>query len=128
MIKIFLVLLTWLLCNSSWAYPIQDHLGHFYFGLGQNFNLQGNIRLGYKDFEFGLIQNTGYGFMLLQRTSTPFFIQAGALFSNGGGVLAGGGMEWDNSSWFRFRADVTVGTTINYETQSVVSAGGVFIL
>ncbi len=115
-------------CVQSQAKPIESTIGHVYFGVGPNFNMRGNIRIGFSSVELGLVQGAGIGLMYVHRTATPFFYQVGALFSDGGGVIGGGGMEWDTFSFFRFRTDVTVKTNVSFETEGYVSIGGVFIL
>lgn len=125
---VFATLLAVLASTRADAYPLESSIGHFYFGLGPNFNLRGNMRLGISSVEFGLVQEAGIGIMYVQRTDTAFFYQIGAILSNGGALIGGGGMEWDTSSFFRLRTDITVKTTTNFETEGYVSVGGVFIL
>lgn len=109
------------------AYPLDSKIGHFYLGLGPNFNLRSNFRLGINSVELGVIQG-GIGMVYVQRTESAFFYQIGALFQDGGGPIGGGGMEWNTSSFFRFRTDITVKTSKSFETEGFVSIGGVFIL
>lgn len=109
------------------AYPLDSTIGHLYFGLGPNFNLRSNFRLGINSIEFGLIQG-GIGMVYVQRTESAVFYQIGALFQDGGGPIGGGGMEWNTSSFFRLRTDITVKTSVKFETEGFVSIGGVFIL
>lgn len=122
------ILFAALTVERAQAYPMNSKLGHFYFGLGPNFNMRGNMRLGINRVEFGLIQEAGLGAMYIHRTESAFFYQIGTIFSNGGALIGGGGMEWDTSSFFRFRTDITVKTTPSFETEGYVSVGGVFIL
>ncbi len=115
--------------NYAQAEPLQSHIGHLYWGLGPNFGLLGNVRIGVGSVELGVLQGTGFGAVYVQRTSTPIFIQIGALSTNGGGgIIGGGGMEWNTSSRFRWRTDVTVTSDQAYQTQGFVSFGGVLIL
>ena len=110
------------------AEPMNSRIGHLYWGLGANFGLLGNVRLGRGPVEFGIVQGA-FGIMGVHRTSSPLFLQLGVFGANGGtGIMGGGGMEWNTSSWFRFRGDVTVGFDQAYQTQSTVSLGGVLIL
>lgn len=125
---ISILLFSSLISPRAEAYPLNSSIGHLYLGLGQNFNLRGNIRLGISSVEFGLLQGSGIGVVYVQRTESAFFYELGALFSDGGGVIGGGGMEWDTTSFFRFRTDITVKTTKSFETEGYVSIGGVFIL
>lgn len=122
------ILLSAFASTQAHAYPLNSKVGHFYLGLGPNFNLRSNIRLGVSNIEFGLIQEAGIGAVYVHRTESAFFYQLGAIFSNGGALIGGGGMEWDTSSFFRFRTDITVKTTPSFETEGYVSVGGVFIL
>lgn len=111
------------------AEPIQSSIGHLYWGLGPNFGLLGNVRFGFSSVEIGVLQNTGFGIAYVHRTSTPLFVQIGVLSTDGGGgIIGGGGMEWNTSSWFRWRTDITVSTDKAYQTQGFLSFGGVFIL
>jgi hypothetical protein len=123
-----ILVLTFLVGPRAMAYPMNSSFGHFYFGFGPNFNLRGNIRLGVNSLELGLIQEAGFGAMYVLRTDTAFFYQIGGILSNGGAIIGGGGMEWNTSSFFRFRTDITVKTTSSFETEGYVSVGGVFIL
>ncbi len=109
--------------------PMQSTIGHLYWGLGPNFGLTGNVRLGFGSLEIGLLQNTGIGAVYIHRTSTPVFFQIGMVSTNGGGgIIGGGGMEWNTSSYFRWRTDITVTTDRSYQTDGFVSVGGVLIL
>lgn len=118
-----------LVSRISHAEPIQSNSGHLYVAVGPNFSLMGNIRLGFGEvLELGVIQNSGLGVMFLKRTSSPLFLQAGALVSNGGGVSLGGGLESSVSSRFRVRSDITVNASTRYEVGAVVTIGGVIIL
>jgi len=120
-----------ILISSSvlYAEPLQSRIGHLYWGVGPNLSPLGNIRLGFGSLELGLIQGTGAGLMWVQRTASPIFFQLGVLSTSGGvGLIGGGGLEWNNSSYFRWRTDITVLTDQAYQTQSFVSFGGVFIL
>ena len=111
------------------AEPMQSRIGHLYWGLGPNFGLLGNIRLGFGSVEIGVLQGTGFGVVYIQRTSTPIFFLFGGLdTSGGGGIIGGGGMEWNTSSFFRFRTDITVSTDKAHQTQGFVSFGGVLVL
>jgi hypothetical protein len=111
------------------AAPIQSRIGHLYWGLGPNFGLLGNVRLGFGSVELGLLQGTGIGVAWVQRTQSPAFFQIGVLQTTGGvGIIGGGGLEWNTSSFFRFRTDLTVSTDSAFQTESFVSLGGVFIL
>lgn len=111
------------------AEPMNSRFGHFYWGLGPNFSLLGNLRLGFNAVELGLIQGTGAGVMWVQRTSSPLFLQLGVIGTSGGaGIIGGGGLEWNTSSYFRLRTDITVSTDSALQTQSFVSVGGVFVL
>lgn len=115
--------------SQTKAAPIQSRIGHLYWGLGPNFGLLGNVRLGFGSVELGLLQGTGIGVAWVQRTQSPAFFQVGVLQTNGGaGIIGGGGLEWNTSSVFRFRTDLTVSTDSAFQTQSFVSLGGVFIL
>lgn len=115
--------------HNSAAEPIQSSVGHVYWGLGPNFGLLGNVRLGFGSVEFGILQNAGFGVAYIYRTMSPLFFQIGAVgTSGGGGIVGGGGMEWNTSSWFRWRSDITVTTDKAYQTEGYVSFGGVFIL
>lgn len=115
--------------NTVNAEPMQSRIGHLYWGLGPNFGLLGNIRLGFGSVEFGVLQGTGFGIMYVNRTQTPLFFQIGALTTDGGGgIIGGGGMEWNTASFFRWRTDITVSTDKAFQTQGFVSFGGVFIL
>jgi hypothetical protein len=75
------------------ASPTNASIGHLYFGLGPNFNLRGNMRLGFQSIELGLIQEAGIGAMYVHRTESALFYQLGAIFSNGGAIIGGGGLE-----------------------------------
>jgi hypothetical protein len=109
--------------------PMQSRIGHLYWGLGPNFGLLGNVRLGFGSVELGVLQGTGFGIMYVNRTQTPLFFQIGVLSTDGGGgVIGGGGMEWNTASFFRWRTDITVSTDKAFQTQGFVSFGGVFIL
>lgn len=111
------------------AEPLQSRIGHLYWGLGPNFGLLGNVRLGFGSIEIGVLQGTGFGIMYVNRTASPLFVQIGALSTDGGGgIIGGGGLEWNNSSFFRWRTDITVSTDKAFQTQGFVSVGGVFIL
>lgn len=115
--------------NSVNAEPMQSRIGHLYWGLGPNFGLLGNARLGFGSVELGVLQNTGFGIVYVNRTQTPLFFQIGALTTDGGGgIIGGGGMEWNTTSFFRWRTDITVSTDKAFQTQGFVSFGGVFIL
>lgn len=118
-----------LVCGTVQAEPIQSRIGHLYWGLGPNFSPMGNFRLGVGPVELGLVQGSGMGLMWVQRTPSSVFFQVGLVGTTGGtGFIGGGGLEWNNSSFFRFRTDITVTTDSAYQTQSFVSLGGVFIL
>lgn len=111
------------------AAPLQSRIGHLYWGLGPNFGLLGNVRLGFGSVELGLLQGTGIGVAWVQRTQSPAFFQMGVLQTSGGaGIIGGGGLEWNTTSVFRFRTDLTVSTDSAFQTESFVSLGGVFIL
>jgi hypothetical protein len=126
---IFLTFLFFLTFQKANAEAIQSRIGHLYWGLGPNFGLLGNVRLGFSSVEIGVLQNTGFGIAYVHRTPTPLFVQIGVLSTDGGGgIIGGGGMEWNTSSWFRWRTDITVSTDKAYQTQGFVSFGGVFIL
>lgn len=126
----FLILIFVLLTSlASNATPIQSTLGHFYWGLGQNLGMLGNIRLGAGNIEFGLLQGSGIGVVVVNRTASRLFYQIGPIQTSAGfGMIGGGGLEWETASFFRFRTDVTVCTDKDFQTQSYVSVGGVFIL
>ncbi|MBL7545984.1 MAG: hypothetical protein JNL11_19350 [Bdellovibrionaceae bacterium] len=126
---VVLSFLVFLIFHKVNAEPIQSNVGHLYWGLGPNFGLLGNVRVGFSNVEIGVIQNTGFGIAYVRRTSTPLFVQIGAVSTSaGGGIIGGGGMEWNTSSWFRWRTDITVSTDKGYQTEGFVSFGGVFIL
>lgn len=111
------------------AEPIDSRIGHLYWGLGPNFGLLGNVRVGLGSVEIGVLQGAGFGIAYVHRTTSPLFVQLGILGTSGGtGILGGGGLEWNTSSFFRFRTDITVSTDKAYQTQAFVSVGGVFIL
>lgn len=125
------IFLVCLICMSvkTQAEPLQSRIGHLYWGLGPNFGLLGNLRLGFSAVELGLVQGTGFGLMWVHRTPSPLFFQVGILTTSAGaGLIGGGGMEWNTSSYFRFRTDITVSTDSAFQTQSFVSLGGVFNL
>lgn len=129
--KLFFIILSLLFFSSKnvKAEQISSRIGHLYWGLGPNFGLLGNIRLGFGNIEIGVLQGTGFGVAYVHRTSTPLFMQIGVLgTSGGGGIIGGGGMEWNTSSFFRWRTDITVSTDKAYQTQAFVSVGGVLIL
>lgn len=129
--KLFILILSFLFLSvkNVNAEPIDSRIGHLYWGLGPNFGLLGNIRLGFGNVEVGVLQGTGFGVAYVHRTMTPLFVQIGALSTDGGGgIIGGGGMEWNTSSFFRLRTDITVSTDKAYETQAFVSVGGVLIL
>lgn len=88
----------------------------------------GNLRLGVGPVEVGLLQTTGFGAVYVQRSNTPLFIQLGLVTGSATGIIGGGGLEWNTSSWFRFRTDLTVSTDSQSNTKSSVTFGGVFIL
>lgn len=118
-----------LLALPGRAEKMNSRFGHVYWGLGPNLSLLGNLRVGFSDFELGLIQGTGAGVMWVQRTASPVFLQLGVAGTNGGtGLIGGGGFEWNTSSYFRLRTDITVSTDSALQTQSFVSVGGVFVL
>lgn len=111
------------------AEQLQSRLGHLYWAVGPNFGLLGNIRLGFGSFEVGVLQGTGFGTAWITRTSSPIFFEIGALTTTGGaGIIGGGGLEWNTSSFFRWRTDITVSADSGYQTQSFVAFGGVLIL
>lgn len=115
--------------SPAHAEPLQSKIGHLYWALGPNFGLLGNVRLGFSSVEIGVLQSTGYGAVWVNRTSTPLFIQMGVLATaSGGGIIGGGGLEWNTSSYFRWRTDITASVDKGYQTQGFVAFGGVFIL
>jgi hypothetical protein len=117
------------LCLTLHAEPIQSRIGHFYWGLGPNFGLMGNIRLGFGSIELGVLQGTGLGVAYVHRTNSPLFLQIGLVSATGGaGLIGGGGLEWNTSSFFRFRTDITAKTDSTFRTEGFVSVGGVLIL
>ncbi len=108
---------------------LTSRFAHVYWALGSNFSPTGNFRLGLGNFEFGLIQGSNVGVVYVQRTASALFVQLGPVTTSGGyGLIGGGGLEWDTSSFFRLRTDVTVSTDSSNQTQGYVSFGGVFIL
>ncbi|MGE0634726.1 MAG: hypothetical protein AB7O96_20100 [Pseudobdellovibrionaceae bacterium] len=116
-------------CFHAKAEPMQSSIGHLYWGVGPNFGLLGNVRIGFSSLELGILQNMGFGIAGIYRTSSPVFFQLGLVAVTGGaGVMGGGGMEWNTSSFFRWRTDITVSTDHAFKTESFVSFGGVFIL
>ncbi len=118
-----------LFCLNLHADPIQSRIGHFYWGVGPNFSLLGNVRLGFGNIELGVLQGTGLGVAYVHRTNTPLFLQIGLVSATGGaGLIGGGGLEWNTFSFFRFRTDVTAKTDGTFRTEGFVSVGGVFIL
>lgn len=130
--KSLLIIFCFFIFSSSLvkAEPIQSRIGHLYWGLGPNFGLLGNVRLGFgNSVELGVLQGTGFGIVYVNRTQTPLFFQIGVLATaGGGGIIGGGGMEWNTASFFRWRTDITVSTDKAFQTQGFVSFGGVFIL
>jgi hypothetical protein len=126
--KILLLTLA-LFSKSAFANPINSKVCHIYWGLGQNLSPMGNLRVGFSEVEFGLLQGSGIGIVYAHRTSSPFFYEIGPVAAGSGvALLGGGGAEWDVFSNFRLRTDVTVSTDAKYQTSSYVSLGGVLIL
>lgn len=124
-----LIVLIMASASPSQAEPLQSRIGHLYWALGPNFGLLGNLRFGFSNVEIGILQGAGYGAVWVNRTSTPLFIQLGALATSaGGGIIGGGGMEWNTSSFFRWRTDITACVDQGSQTQANVTFGGVLIL
>lgn len=128
MMKIIFFILLILGLNSVNAYPLAPGQHHIHYAFTMNFNPLGNVRYGIGDTEFGLIQSDNIGVMFLKRTQRAVFMQIGAGINNGGALIVGGGLEGDTSSWFRFRTDITVALDAYYHINTVVTAGGVFLL
>jgi len=126
--KFILIVLSLVSLNLT-AKPIDSYIGHLYWGLGPNFGLLGNVRLGFGPVEVGVLQNAGFGVVYVHRTESAIFYQLGIVSRTAGtGIIGGGGLEWDTSSFFRFRTDITVLTDSVFQTEGFVSVGGVFIL
>jgi hypothetical protein len=90
--KIFITMILILSPTLFCAERIPDHLGHFYYALGELYTPNHSIRLGYNEYEFGILnpknvgfvknfqqQSTyiGFGFGISPNTSTLSFFGSG---------------------------------------------------
>jgi hypothetical protein len=110
--------------SSARATTAPEHQWSVFWGLGPNFSPLGNLRLGYKAWEFGLIDSSGLGAMYVVRSSTPLFAECGAAITGYGlGVIGGVGAAWQVSSNFDVRIETAIFTDVDFVTGASSSVG-----
>lgn len=51
---------------------MSSRIGHLYWGLGPNFGMMGNVRLGFGRVEIGVLQGTGFGLACINTMNRIF--------------------------------------------------------